>query len=185
MSAVRLLAVPAALLLAACGVSPEGAARPLTESEAPFVVLSPAPDVPQPPGSRSQQLAFVQDSGVVLVTRPALQQSPQSALSDLLAGPTPEEQAAGLTTALPARTEADVRLDGTVAAVDLEGDVLESGRSDQVLAFGQLVLTLDALPEVTSVQFLQQGRPLGVPGADGAIVDGPLSTVDYQELVRR
>jgi hypothetical protein len=184
-TARSVLTVGLVLAVAGCGVPPEGSARALTGSQAPFAVLSPAPEGPQPPGARSQQLVFVEDAGLVVVTRPAQQQSPQSALSDLLAGPTPEEQAVGVTTALPAGTATQVRLEGSVAAVDVDGGLLESGRSDQVLALAQVVLTLDALPEVTGVRFLQQGQSLGVPRADGAITDAALTSADYQELVRR
>ena len=180
-----LLLVPAVVALVGCGISAESSARAVGEDEAPFALLSPEPVVPQPPGARSEQLVFVRDAALVPVSRPALQSSPQSALSDLLAGPTPVERDDGLTTALPTTVEPGYSWWATVAEVDIGGELLDSGRSDQVLALAQVVLTLDALEEVTAVRFLQQGEPLRVPRADGVITAGLVTAADYADLVSR
>ena len=178
------LALAVTLLTAGCGLRGEEAARPLTPEDAPVGLLSPSPPAAQPPGTSAQQLVFVRESRLVPVTRPAVDVTPQTALDDLLAGPTPQERAAGLSTALPAAAgSVPLRVVDGTASVDVGGAVLESGRSDQVLALAQVVVTLDALPDVTGVLFLQDEAPLPVPRADGAISSGPLTTQDYLPLL--
>lgn len=177
--------VAAVVLASGCGVRPEATARPLTDAEAPFGVLTRPTALPQPPGQGSQVLLFVRDAALVPVTRPALRVSAESALSDLLAGPTPQERADGLTTALPAGSavgSAQVAVEGGVASVDVDGELLDSGRTDQLLALAQVVVTLDALEEVTAVRFVQDGEALAVPTGDGAVVEGALTADDYREL---
>lgn len=173
-----------AVLAAGCGVGPERQARPLTSEEAPFALLSRPTGAAQPPGERSEQLLFIEDALLVPVSRRTVLVTPQSALSDLLTGPSVEERARGLTTALPAGAgPGQVRVEDGLASVSLGGELLDSGRSDQLLAFAQVVLTLAALPEVTAVRFLRDGQPLPVPRADGAIVEAPLTAADYRSLV--
>lgn len=116
------------------------------------------------------------------MSRAAGEVTPATVLRDLLGGPLPAEQEQGLTTALPTGSKALTRLAGGVASVSLSGALLDNGRSDQVLALAQLVVTLDALPEVRGVRFLQDGEPLPVPRADGAIVSEPLTAADYRDL---
>lgn len=176
--------VALALLTAACAVGPEKRARPLTAGDAPFGLLSRPTGVAQPPGARDEQLMFVRDSLLVPVNRPAVEVTAQTALADLLNGPLPEEHAQGLTTALPVNAAPGVvTVHDRVASVSLGGELLDNGRSDQVLALAQVVVTLDALPDVTGVRFLRGDQPLPVPRADGAIVEIPLTAGDYSSLL--
>lgn len=168
-----------------CGVGPERQARALAPQDAPAGVLATPSGSAQEPGARAEQLTFVRDARLATVSRAAAELTPQAVLRDLLGGPLPGEREQGLTTALPAGSGALARLAGGVASVSLSGALLDNGRSDQVLALAQLVLTLDALPEVTGVRFLRDGEPLPVPGADGAILDRPLTAADYQDLLGR
>ena len=184
-----LLAVLVAVLLATagCGLRGEADARVLSVEEAPPALLSPSPVVlplPAPAGASAQELVFVRESRLVPVTRPVLDVTPQRALQDLLGGPTPAERAVGLSTALPAEAgPVSVDVVGSTASVDIGGGVLESGRSDQVLALAQVVVTLDALPQVDAVRFLSEGQVLPVPRADGAISEDPLTADDYRPLL--
>jgi hypothetical protein len=76
-----------------------------------------------------------------------------------------------------------VTVEAGLASVAVGGEVLESGRSDLVLALAQVVVTLDALPEVVGVQFLSEDQVLAAPRADGAISRVPLTTDDYRSLL--
>lgn len=177
----------AAVLLGGCRVGPEQVARPLDPAEAPAGVLAPPTGTAQPAGDSVQLLLFVRDEQLEQVSRPAVRVTAQSALADLLAGPLPQEQERGLTSALPATDMGSLQVqvrDG-VALVSIDPELLDSGRSDQVLALAQVVATLDALPEVQGVQFLSGGEVLPVPRADGAVVRGPLTATDYQDLLLR
>lgn len=171
-------------LLGGCGVRAESAPRPLSASDVPVRVHPTAPGPPSA-GETTQRLYFVRGEGLAPVARAARRTSPEQTLAALLAGPTPFEQARGLATALPAVPLPTPRLtlSGGVARVALDNALVTSGRTDQAEAFGQIVLTLVALPEVDAVVFLSGDRPLAVPRADGALDDGPLTQADYRDLV--
>lgn len=181
--ATVLLAVGLVAGTSGCGVGPERQARALGPQDAPAGVLVTPSGSAQTPGASAEQLTFVRDARLATVSRAAVEVTPGAALRDLLGGPLPAEREQGLTTALPTGSGALTRLAGGVASVSLDGALLDNGRSDQVLALAQLVVTLDALPEVQGVRFLRDGVPLPVPRADGAIVDRPLTTADYQDLL--
>ncbi len=173
-----------AAALAGCGVPAEHDARPLQAGEAPFGLLAPATQAAQPPGARSESLLFVRDSQLVPVTRQAVQVTPRSVLSDLFAGPSAQERMVGLTTALPSGVQVgEVVVTDGLASVAVDGELLDSGRSDQVLALAQVVLTLTGLDEVDAVQFLRAGQTLPVPRADGALSAGPVTAADYASLL--
>lgn len=170
------------VLLAGCGVPTDDQPRAV---EAPYGLFpTPSTAVSDPAGRFTEALYFVRDDRLVLVRRrldvlPTVDQH----LEHLLAGPNEAERAEGLATALfGAVTVAGIRLTGTRAEVDVPSVAEGAGRSDEVFAFGQIVCTLTARPEVDSVSFLRDGAPLGVPRADGSLSPGPLTAADYVEL---
>lgn len=182
-SATALLVASLALGLAGCGVGPEGHARALGVQDAPAGVLVSPSGSAQATGTSDEQLAYVRDARLATVTRAAAEVTPAAVLRDLLGGPLPAEREQGLTTALPAGSGSLVGVEAGVASVALDGALLDNGRSDQVLALAQVVVTLDALPAVTGVRFLRDGQPLPVPRADGAVVGTPLTAADYRDLL--
>lgn len=102
---------------------------------------------------------------------------------DLLAGPTDAELATGMTSALPGTSViAEVRLVGGEALVELASG-LDAGRSDEVLAFAQVVGTLVTRPEITTVSFIRDQQRIAVPHGDGSLSLGPHSIADYDELL--
>lgn len=111
--------------------------------------------------------------------------SPRSSLELLLRGATSDESVQGLSTALgPDAVLLDgVRVDGSVVTVPLVGGSPGLGRSDEVLAYAQIVATLTALPDVTGVGFVRDGRTLSVPRGDGSLAHGPLTRRDYADLL--
>ncbi|WP_018219441.1 GerMN domain-containing protein [Salinispora pacifica] len=170
------------VLLAGCGVPTDDQPRAVEAPYGPFPTPSTA--VSDPAGRFTEALYFVRDDRLVLVRRrldvlPTVDQH----LEHLLAGPNEAERAEGLATALfGAVTVAGIRLTETRAEVDVPSVAEGAGRSDEVFAFGQIVCTLTARPEVDSVSFLRDGAPLGVPRADGSLSPGPLTAADYVEL---
>lgn len=54
---------------------------------------------------------------------------------------------------------------------------------DQVLAVGQLVLTLTSLPGVDEVRIVRDGETVEVPLPDGSLVRRPLTAEDYSSLL--
>ncbi|MEH0975246.1 GerMN domain-containing protein [Micromonospora sp. CPCC 205546] len=175
-------------LLAGCGVPTEGAPRAVAPPPGPFpspgaVVATPSPTLAA--GRTTEVLCFVRDDRLVRVER-RVDGTPtvDAQLQHLLAGPTTAERDTGLTTALPgAVAVAAARPRGTEVDVDLGGPGDETGRSDEVLAFGQIVCTLTARSDVESVAFFRGGAPLGVPRADGSLSRRPLAADDYAGLV--
>lgn len=184
-----LRALPAllvAVVLAGCGVPVDEAARPLDPSAAPYGVLAGDPDSADE-GRQRAVVVFAREGRLVSAVR-GLSQHPTAAsvLAALTAGPTATERARGLATALPPDAEASVTsVDHGTVTVSLPTAPTDFARVDAALGFGQIVLTLTALPGIAAVVFEHDGEPLQVPGADGALSAGPLTREDYADLVDR
>jgi spore germination protein GerM len=102
---------------------------------------------------------------------------------ELLAGPTPEEAAAGLATAIPDGAEVlAVAVDGSTASVNLSKEFeLSAEQRILVLRLGQVVYTVTDLARVTNVRFLIDGEPAAVVGQDGEAHD-VVTRSDYAML---
>ncbi|MBM0276854.1 GerMN domain-containing protein [Micromonospora tarensis] len=179
----RLLAVGLVALLSGCGIPTDDAPRAVQPPRGPFPTSAPVETAPA--GPATETLCLVRDNRIVPVLR-RVDRLPtiEDHLRHLLAGPTGAERDTDLTSALPgAVNAAGATVTGGQArvAVDEPGD--DAGRSDEVLAFGQIVCTLTSRDDVTSVTFLRDGRPLGVPRADGSLSDQPLRRTDYAPLI--
>jgi spore germination protein GerM len=178
------LALLLALLLGGCGVPAEEAPRAVQPPRGPF----PAPDAgvsSAPTGQLRELLYFVRDDRLVpVVRRVDAVRTVDAHLQQLLAGPTAEERDTGITSALPGTTTVvSAQPVGTHVNVDVrEAGDEEAGRSDGVLAYGQIVRTLVARDDIDSVAFIRRGQPLGVPRADGSLSAQPLTAADYATL---
>ncbi|WP_327004118.1 GerMN domain-containing protein [Dactylosporangium sp. NBC_01737] len=103
-------------------------------------------------------------------------------LGDLVAGPTDAERDEGLSSALTGTDLiAGVRLVAGTAEVSFRPQA--GGRTDDILAIGQIVCTLDARTDVDTVRFLLDGQVLKVPRADGSLTELPLTSADYRALI--
>ena len=183
--------VVVALTLCACGV-PTSGARAIAKSEVPSVP-PPVPTTTQPPDFT--QLTIVLLNGANNVPHPAIRYTPQGSdrlstvLSDLLAGPSPPETLAGLTTAIPETTRligvspnplASAIVPSGPVTVNLSADFLDITGLDQVLAVEQVVFTVGcSLTPTTRVVFEVQGVPQDVPIGTGQAVSRAVDSTDY------
>jgi hypothetical protein len=172
----------AGLVTAGCGVPVDSAPRDLDRPDAVSGSDAPAPD---PIGNVSERLYLVRDGKLVRVTRRIpVARTPWQMVQDLVAGPTRDEQKDGLTTAL-----STMRVGATViaqrrAAVEIGAPAVPGARSDEVLAYAQIVCTLTSQgAEVGTVSFTRGGKPLAVPSGDGLLSTGPLTIADYADLI--
>jgi spore germination protein GerM len=182
--AAAVLACAAMSSAAGCGIPTDDAARALDPQAAPYRVVT-RDRADTPAGTHRIVVFLVRDGALAPVPRriPAAP-TPAAVLTALTAGPTREEQAEGLTTALPLDQVAHVaRVEGSTVTVALPTTSDASSRSDAIFGFGQLVLTLTALPSVSGVRFEDGGKPLQVPRSDGALSGSPLGRLDYRDLI--
>jgi hypothetical protein len=136
------------------------------------------------PGDVATVLYFVRGDRLVRVTRRAsTRPTVDKQLDDLLAGPNEVESDAGLSSALAgtARFGRATRA-GSVVTIELVHGEPDAGRSDTVLAFGQIVCTLASRPDVTGVAFERDGERRGVPRGDGSLSEMPLTAADYAHI---
>ncbi|MDR7276256.1 GerMN domain-containing protein [Catenuloplanes atrovinosus] len=177
---MRRLALVLPLLLAGCGIPLDDAPR---EPDDPRPYRSGTPTAPGV-GSAVERLCLIKDSRIARIQRrlPTGRNAAEQ-LADLFAGPNAKEQADGYTSALTGSAITPrLTLDGAAATVEI-GDWTAYNRSDEVLAFGQVVCTLTSRPEIGTVTFTSGGEPISVPRADLSLSDGPLTLVDYDELI--
>ena len=175
----RLLLVLLAVLLTACGVPEDGAPRALDPSDAPAVF---APEVvPPPQGDLEVELFYVRDDALVPVARAVpTPGSPKQVLDLLFTGLTEPERSTGLRSAIPVGVSFDgVEVEEGVAAVTLEG----LNEQVQVLAFAQIVATLDARTDVVGVRFRSDGSDVQVPRGDGSLTSEPVGASAYATLL--
>jgi spore germination protein GerM len=172
-----------ALALPGCGVPLEGAPHPVL---LPSVSTAPSPDLTASgSGAVTEVLYLIQDGQLTAVSRnlphaPAASQQ----LRDLLAGPAPAEQQLGLASAL-AGTELglSVTIDDGQATVELATGLEGTGRTDDILAFAQIVCTLTSRSDVKTVTFTRAGQHVEVPRADSSLTRDPLTAADYASLI--
>ena len=123
-----------------------------------------------------------------IVAKPATTNSVLSALQE---GRPAGDVGVGIRSALPTKEQALIKAgndDGSgIATIELSPGFFEQiPPEDQLLAIGQIVLTVTEVGGIGQVLFTQGGSPLRVPrGPSGGLSDGtePLSRRDYQELL--
>ncbi|WP_430788609.1 GerMN domain-containing protein [Actinoplanes sp. G11-F43] len=184
---VRSLAVAlsAGFVLGGCGVPAQDEPHVVTLPRRPLNVTASPEASTDPVGEVAQVLCLIRDSRLVqTVRRVDAVPRPQRLLDMLVEGPNQPEQAQGLSTAL-ATTTLTVTLPAgsTTAAVEVGEAGEGAGRSDEVLAYGQIVCTLTSRADVSAVTFQRDGRPLQVPRGDGILSGSPLRAADYRSLI--
>jgi hypothetical protein len=122
---------------------------------------------------------------VVHRTVPASPRVGAAALGALLAGPSEEERAAGVSTAVPEGSELlDLAVEGGLATADLSGAFGSGGGSLSVrMRLAQLVYTLTQFPTVDGVALELDGRRVEVFPAEGLVLDAPMVRADFADLL--
>jgi hypothetical protein len=70
------------------------------------------------------------------------------------------------------------------AVIAIDEPAGAGARSDDVLAYGQIVCTLTGRgAEIGTVSFVSHGEPLAVPRPDGSLTGGELTISDYTSLL--
>lgn len=179
----------AIFVLAGCGIEAEEEPRALRVG-IPEDRLSIDEGTPDPPVEIATSIYLVSDSGQL---RPSVRQigaSQQpstrlaSALERLIDGPVAREAEDGLRSAVPSTTDVlGVTIDGATAVVDLSSEFASIGGEQEVLAVGQVVLTVTTFPGVRRVLLRLDGRPTDLPLPDGSFAEGPVVLGDYAGLL--
>ncbi|HRB03291.1 MAG TPA: GerMN domain-containing protein, partial [Ilumatobacteraceae bacterium] len=160
--AVVRLSLVSLLALASCGFPAQGEPQQLGDSELPNGLRPSDTAVPTTVvDTEAATLWFVSDNRLVAVRhRLAIPVTIEMIALDLLAGPNPAEESRGLRTATPDTAAVlEVTLNRGSAVVQLSDAFADIPASDQVLAIGQLVLTLTDFRGVGSVQFVRNDEP--------------------------
>lgn len=191
-------AVAAALLgvvlIGGCGIPVEDGPRGLPTGSA---TNPPPPTADATPTEDQAELWFVREGRLVPVLRSVPDQPSSQDFIDLLAaGPTEEEEAAGIRTAVVSVVTGEPlvvtarsagveppQLQDDQEAIVLSEEFTEVNAEEQVLVLGEVVTTL-AVGTVAEILFVDSaGKPLGVPVADGRLRNGPVSPADYASLI--
>lgn len=190
----RLLAglVTASLLAGAggCGVGAQEQARTVDEADVPFGLLD--PEVTPPPttpltGTPVSVHLVAGDDTLVAVQRRTSDTDLDDMVALLVAGPSDDEAQLGLRSVLSSDGGAPTLLGGVeltrgVATVDLTDAFADLSSEAQLLAIGQIVLTLTDRPGVGQVSFTLAGAPVDVPRGDGTTAGGTVTRGDYRDL---
>jgi hypothetical protein len=189
----RLPAVLVLLGLAGCGVPSSGEPTTIPASEVPYGLASPTPSA----SSSSAEQTMLAEAGIYLVTADdvlvrsgrelpdgRLETQLDGLLEQLAIGPSAQELADELTTALPPEVELEVSdvEQGTVT-VDIAGPVDLPTGAESRLAVGQIVLTATSLPDVEEVRLNFQGEPIDAPLPDGELTSQPLTADDFASFL--
>lgn len=176
----RALLIGVALALASCGVDPQ--------AEPEDVEIAPVPSSPATPTETNAGptvvLWFMSGDRLEPVRRAAAGTGPATALDLLAEGPTPQEAADGLSTALftpqPLAVVDGQQTDSTLTVAVSPAFVNVSG-DNQLPAVAQVVWTATEFPGVEQVRFTTEDGPLEVPTDEG-LTDDPVDRDDYASV---
>lgn len=183
--ATTALALSALVVLGACGVSNDASPRDIPARDVPFeLVAVESPTGAPTEGGDAGQVFLVGSERLAAVERTlGPNGNAFDAITTLLLGPTAEEAAQGLRTAIPSGTRllaADLQ-DG-VLTIDLSRDFLVVQVVEQRTAVAQLVFTSTGTDDVDRVRFAIEGTLVQVPVDDGSLSAEPLTRFAYPSL---
>jgi hypothetical protein len=165
-----------ALLAAGCDGSSPGE----TASESPATTATDTRPV------MSSVAVYLLREGKVSPVRRSIAATPavaRAALTELLEGPSADERADGLSSAVPGGTTLrGISLSDGVATVDLDGTFDDGGGSASMLGrVAQVVATLTRFPTIERVAFRIDGRQVETVGGEGIVVDPPVGRGAIEE----
>jgi spore germination protein GerM len=176
-----------AVMLSSCGVPDDGDLQVIDREAVPFGLLDEQGGNPgADEGGVTVDLHLVTGDPPALV--PVSRRIGEPTLDRVLAAladlPTTGEEALGLRNPVSdGDVLADVSLEGGIATVDLTEDFSSLSGTDELLAIGQVVLTLTARPGVGRVAFTLDGERVEVPRGDGSLTSGSVSRDTYAGLL--
>ena len=185
-AAARTVIAVGLCLTSGCGVSTESRPRSIPQDRIPAALSNPppSPSTTGRVGDATFTVYLIDGERLRPVPRTALGGiTPAARLEALRAGPTSDEAAAGLGSALNEETSIRVsRVAGGTATVDLPHALAALVGSDQVLALAQLVFTLTEDPAISEVTFTVDGEPVAAPVGDGALIGRAVGRGDFPAL---
>jgi hypothetical protein len=180
-----------AVLVAACGIPVSNQASVVPSRNVPFRLTSPTLHsvttttlLPAPTVVEPIYLTKNGDSLVVASRNVAVPAGLVAVVDALLAGPTAAETAQGLTSAIPSSARLEgASIAGSTATLVMSPSFTSISGANQVLAVGQLVLTVTRQPGVSSVAFMVGTSPVSVPTVSGASTTAPVTAAQYASLL--
>jgi hypothetical protein len=176
-------------LLGACAVSTQGDAIAVADTDVPFALLE-AEDTTTDSSDRvgvvSAPVYLARDDLLVRSERPLSDRRATTVLTSLAAPLTETETAAGLRSLLitdGGNPLAAVGGGSEIVTVDLSESFAELDANSQLLAIGQVVLSLTSQPGVEGVAFTLVGAATEVPRSDGTPSADAVSRTDYISLI--
>lgn len=123
--------------------------------------------------------------GLVPVSRTLSSDDVSAAINALLAGPTADEQAAGITSAVPnGTTLRSVDLGDGIATIDLSSQFDDGGGSmSMFVRLTQLVYTATQYSGVTGVTLEMDGNPVTTFSSEGIEILNPMRRIDSRDLL--
>jgi hypothetical protein len=183
----------ALVALAGCGVPTGSAPERIAASDVPYGLAeratpTQAPLSGQPAADDPRVYLVAADDRLVPKGRDVGQGSREERLGELLSslaeGPTKEERAEQLATALQPGVELTVtEMDGTEVTIDIGGVEGTQSPEESRRAVGQIVLTATSLPGVEMVRLTTDGQRVDAPLPTGELTSRPLTADDYQVLL--
>jgi len=118
-------------------------------------------------------------------TQPFTPRVGTAAVTALLAGPSAQERAAGVLTAVPEGTRLlGLSIGGGIATADLSSAYASGGGSlSMFMRLAQLTYTLTQFPTVHGVNLELDGKPVTVFSGEGIILDRPMTRPSYIDLL--
>lgn len=169
-----------------CGFPTQREAHAVPDENVPDALRTTDTDDPSPNvATEPAAIWFVRDTVLDQVQhRVAAPATADTVVAELLLGPTEGEQGRSFRSAIPdATVVVSASTAGGLATVELAPEFAEIPVADQVLAVGQLVLTLTDLRGVGRVRFQVDDAVVAVPLPTGEASDQTVSRDDYVELI--
>jgi spore germination protein GerM len=171
--------------VAGCGAPTESSPHVIAQGDLPSGLQVDGSVTPREPQTQERiAIWFVREDGLAravhAVPGPA---TPQAVVDELLLGPDDREQGLALRSAIPdPEAVPAVSVERGVATVQLTSAFSEIPAADQVLAVGQLVMTLTGLPGIGRVRFVVDESQVAIPLPNGEVAEDAVSREDYAEL---
>lgn len=180
-----------AFVLAGCGIPSQAEPGVIERTSVPFGLLDPGH---RPHGASDAdtdealatvyfvkaKMLFGVKRGVA--TGPMTSQA-AAVLAALTAGPDPDEQSRGLSTAVPPSLHLNVaQFRNRQITLDIASEPSGVTAAESPLTVAQIVLSLTSLPGIDKVRLTRDHQPIEAPLADGSLTSVPLTARDYNLL---